>query len=79
MAATLVFNKLAAILGIKIAKTLPVLKYTRQQASDKVFESDNGANGVTMLYALPDYGIVGDLYKVVPMIIEEWDNFSTAL
>lgn len=58
MAATLVFNKLAAILGIKIAKALPVLKYTRQQASDKVFDSV-GANGETMLYALPDYGTVG--------------------
>ena len=60
MAATLVYNKLAAVLAVKIARALPVLKYTRQQASDKVFESDNGANGVTMLYALPDYGIVGD-------------------
>jgi hypothetical protein len=59
MAATLVYNKLAAILGIKIAKALPVLKYTRQQASDKVFDSI-GANGETMLYALPDYGTVGD-------------------
>ena len=59
MAATLVYNKLAAVLAVKIAKALPVLKYTRQQASDKVFESTSGANGVTMLYSLPDYGVVG--------------------
>jgi len=31
------------------------------------------------IFGIADYGIVGDLYKVVPMIIEEWDNFSTAL
>ena len=31
------------------------------------------------IFGIADYGIVGDLYKVIPMIIEEWDNFSTAL
>ncbi len=26
------------------------------------------------IFEVADYGIVGDLYKVIPMIIEEWDN-----
>lgn len=31
------------------------------------------------IFQIADFGIVGDLYKVIPMIIEEWDNFATAL
>ncbi|WP_206460669.1 electron transfer flavoprotein subunit alpha/FixB family protein [Anaerovorax sp. IOR16] len=26
------------------------------------------------IFSVADYGIVGDLYKVIPQIIEEWDN-----
>ena len=26
------------------------------------------------IFEVADYGIVGDLYKVIPQIIEEWDN-----
>lgn len=26
------------------------------------------------IFEVADYGIVGDLYKVIPMIMEEWDN-----
>ena len=26
------------------------------------------------IFEVADFGIVGDLYKVIPQIIEEWDN-----
>jgi electron transfer flavoprotein alpha subunit len=29
------------------------------------------------IFEVADYGIVGDLYKVIPQIIEEWDNAET--
>ena len=52
------YNRLAAVLAVKLYKNLPILAHTRQQASDKVFQNI-GANGETMLYALPDYGKPG--------------------
>lgn len=52
------YNRMAAVLATKIYKNLPLLAHTRQQASDKVF-NQVAANGETMLYALPDYGVVG--------------------
>lgn len=30
------------------------------------------------IFEVADYGIVGDLYKVIPAIIEEWDNMYAA-
>lgn len=53
------YNRMAAVLATKIYKNLPILAHTRQQASDKIFNMVNQANGVTMLYAMPGYGKVG--------------------
>ena len=59
MAATLVYNRMAAALAMKLGRGLPILGNTRQQASDRVFNDARAANGETMLYVLPDRGVVG--------------------
>ncbi len=30
------------------------------------------------IFEVADYGIIGDLYKVIPQLIEEWDNVEAA-
>ena len=59
MAATIVYNRMAAALAMKLGRGLPILGNTRQQASDRVFNDARAANGETMLYVLPDRGVVG--------------------
>ncbi len=31
-------------------------------------------DGDSPIFEVADYGIVGDLYKVIPAIMDEWDN-----